>query len=175
MNFRHRSLEQIQVQWRSMKNTAKREYQNKNPKSAVPEGTELLDFMEEMQKEPILTRSHTRAPADNATTADINLKKEELDIDEDTPLAALPAAISEESSSLLQAQNSVGTAAGIDSNLSDSPQHSAAESQNESQHVTSIRQENSNNIQNNSKKQKKTQVQSGNKPKRQRSQNVSFL
>ncbi|XP_065369596.1 uncharacterized protein LOC135961886 [Calliphora vicina] len=92
LNFRHRSLEQIQVQWRSMKNSAKKEYQQKHPKSTSPlEGLQMLEFMEEMQKEPIMggTRSQTR----NSTIQN-SVKKELLDDmddeEEDTPLAALP-------------------------------------------------------------------------------------
>ncbi|KAI9583705.1 J domain-containing protein DDB_G0295729 [Glossina fuscipes] len=86
LNFRQRSLEQIQVQWRSMKNAAKKEYQQKNPKSSCAlEGLQMLEFMEEMQKEPVgSTRSQTR-------NLGVQNKKEPMDIDEeDTPLAALP-------------------------------------------------------------------------------------
>uniref|UniRef100_A0A1A9WI56 Regulatory protein zeste n=1 Tax=Glossina brevipalpis TaxID=37001 RepID=A0A1A9WI56_9MUSC len=86
LNFRQRSLEQIQVQWRSMKNAAKKEYQQKNPKStSALEGLQMLEFMEEMQKEPVgSTRSQTRSLG-------VQNKKEPMDIDEeDTPLAALP-------------------------------------------------------------------------------------
>ncbi|XP_073846744.1 uncharacterized protein [Musca autumnalis] len=92
LNFRHRSLEQIQVQWRSMKNSAKKEYQQKNPKStSMLEGIQMLEFMEEMLKEPAIggTRSQTRNSA-------IQIKKElldDLDEEDDTPLAALPATL----------------------------------------------------------------------------------
>lgn len=92
MNFRHRSLEQIQVQWRSMKNSAKKEYQLKNPKStSTLEGLQMLEFMEEMQKEPAIggTRSQTR-------NTNLQIKKEiidDLDEEDDTPLAALPATL----------------------------------------------------------------------------------
>lgn len=87
MNFRQRSLEQIQVQWRSMKNSAKREFQVKHPKVAGPlEGLQMLEFMEEMQKELVgATRSQTRSLGVQQH------KKESMEIDdEDTPLAALP-------------------------------------------------------------------------------------
>ncbi|KAI8127296.1 hypothetical protein CVS40_2904 [Lucilia cuprina] len=102
LNFRHRSLEQIQVQWRSMKNLAKKEYQQKHPKSTASqlEGLQMLEFMEEMQKEPIMggTRSQTR----NSTIQ--NSLKKELpddmeDEEEDTPLAALPNALLNHSNS----------------------------------------------------------------------------
>ncbi|XP_005186657.1 uncharacterized protein LOC101895434 [Musca domestica] len=92
LNFRHRSMEQIQVQWRSMKNSAKKEYQQKNPKSTnMLEGLQMLEFMEEMLKEPAIggTRSQTRNSA-------IQIKKElldDLDEEDDTPLAALPATL----------------------------------------------------------------------------------
>ncbi|XP_061386484.1 uncharacterized protein LOC133321414 [Musca vetustissima] len=92
LNFRHRSMEQIQVQWRSMKNSAKKEYQLKNPKSTnMLEGLPMLEFMEEMLKEPAIggTRSQTRNSA-------IQIKKElldDLDEEDDTPLAALPATL----------------------------------------------------------------------------------
>ncbi|XP_059224445.1 uncharacterized protein LOC106087964 [Stomoxys calcitrans] len=92
LNFRHRSLEQIQVQWRSMKNSAKKEYQQKYPKAtSMLDGMQMLEFMEEMQKEPAIggTRSQTR-------NSNIQMKKEQLDdLDEedDTPLAALPATL----------------------------------------------------------------------------------
>ncbi|XP_054739700.1 uncharacterized protein LOC129245523 [Anastrepha obliqua] len=83
-NFRHRSLEQIQVQWRSMKNTAKREYQQKNSNAGTLEGIAMIEFMEEMQKDPSNVRTHARSNG-------IIIKKELLSIDdEDTPLAALP-------------------------------------------------------------------------------------
>ncbi|KAH8321489.1 hypothetical protein KR074_006368 [Drosophila pseudoananassae] len=86
LNFRHRLLEQIQVQWRSMKNCAKREHQQKHPKSDALEGMRMIEFMEEMQKDPVSSRSQTRANTNGA------IKKELLDIDEDEdmPLAALP-------------------------------------------------------------------------------------
>lgn len=84
LNFRHRSLEQIQVQWRSMKNTAKREYQQKTPNAGTLEGLSMVEFMEEMQKDPNNSRPHGRSNG-------IIIKKELLSIDdEDTPLAALP-------------------------------------------------------------------------------------
>lgn len=86
LNFRHRLLEQIQVQWRSMKNSAKREHQQKQPKSEALEGMRMIEFMEELQKDPVSSRSQTRSGTNGA------LKKEllELDEDEDMPLAALP-------------------------------------------------------------------------------------
>ncbi|XP_039955815.1 uncharacterized protein LOC120771726 [Bactrocera tryoni] len=84
LNFRHRSLEQIQVQWRSMKNTAKREYQQKNPNAGTLEGLSMVEFMEDMQKDATNSRPHGRSNG-------IIIKKELLSIDdEDTPLAALP-------------------------------------------------------------------------------------
>uniref|UniRef100_W8BIG5 Regulatory protein zeste n=2 Tax=Ceratitis capitata TaxID=7213 RepID=W8BIG5_CERCA len=84
LNFRHRSLEQIQVQWRSMKNTAKREYQTKNPSAGTLEGMSMVEFMEEMQKDASTTRAHGRSNG-------VVIKKELLTIDdEDAPLAALP-------------------------------------------------------------------------------------
>ncbi|XP_017486829.1 PREDICTED: uncharacterized protein LOC108375236, partial [Rhagoletis zephyria] len=84
LNFRHRSLEQIQVQWRSMKNTAKREYQQKNPNAGTLEGLSMIEFMEEMQKDTNNVRTHARSNG-------IVIKKELLSIDdEDTPLASLP-------------------------------------------------------------------------------------
>ncbi|XP_075167061.1 uncharacterized protein LOC142239183 [Haematobia irritans] len=92
LNFRHRSMEQIQVQWRSMKNLAKKEYQQKNPKATTMlDGIQMLEFMEEMQKEPVIggTRSQTR-------NTNMQLKKElldDLDEEDDTPLAALPATL----------------------------------------------------------------------------------
>ncbi|XP_037953878.1 uncharacterized protein LOC119684132 [Teleopsis dalmanni] len=80
LNFRHRSLEQIQVQWRSMKNTAKREYQQKFKDSSL-DAFNLIDFMEELQKEPVSTRSHRLSGG----------KKDlSVDEDEDMPLASLP-------------------------------------------------------------------------------------
>lgn len=87
LNFRHRLLEQIQVQWRSMKNSAKREHQQKHPKAEALEGMRMIEFMEEMQKDPVTSRSQTRSANTNGT-----IKKELLDIDEDEdmPLAALP-------------------------------------------------------------------------------------
>jgi len=87
LNFRHRLLEQIQVQWRSMKNSAKREHQQKHPKTEALEGMRMIEFLEEMQKDPVTSRSQTRSANMNGT-----LKKELLDIDEDEdmPLAALP-------------------------------------------------------------------------------------
>ncbi|SPP73749.1 ABC transporter F family member 4 [Drosophila guanche] len=91
LNFRHRLLEQIQVQWRSMKNSAKREHQQKHPKSDPLEGMRMIEFMEEMQKDPVTARSQTRGANTNGGTVS-TLKKELLDIDEDEdmPLAALP-------------------------------------------------------------------------------------
>ncbi|BFG06050.1 ABC transporter F family member 4 [Drosophila madeirensis] len=91
LNFRHRLLEQIQVQWRSMKNSAKREHQQKHPKSDPLEGMRMIEFMEEMQKDPVTARSQTRGANTNGATVS-TLKKELLDIDEDEdmPLAALP-------------------------------------------------------------------------------------
>ncbi|KAH8370107.1 hypothetical protein KR093_002187, partial [Drosophila rubida] len=92
LNFRHRLLEQIQVQWRSMKNSAKREYQQKHPKSDVLEGMRMIEFMEELQKDPVSSRSQTRSSGTNGTV-NVPLKKEqllEMDEDEDMPLAALP-------------------------------------------------------------------------------------
>ncbi|XP_034478943.1 transcription factor SPT20 homolog [Drosophila innubila] len=91
LNFRHRLLEQIQVQWRSMKNSAKREYQQKHPKSEVLEGMRMIEFMEELQKDPVTSRSQTRSAATNGAV-NVPLKKEllEMDEDEDMPLAALP-------------------------------------------------------------------------------------
>lgn len=94
-------MEQIQVQWRSMKNSAKKEYQQKHPKTSIQlEGLQMLEFMEEMQKEPIMggTRSQTR----NSTIQ--NSIKKELpddmeDEEEDTPLAALPNALINHSNS----------------------------------------------------------------------------
>uniref|UniRef100_A0A0A1WTJ9 Regulatory protein zeste n=1 Tax=Zeugodacus cucurbitae TaxID=28588 RepID=A0A0A1WTJ9_ZEUCU len=84
LNFRHRSLEQIQVQWRSMKNTAKREFQQKTPNAGTLEGLSMVEFMEEMQKETTNSRPHARSNG-------VIIKKELLSIDdEDTPLAALP-------------------------------------------------------------------------------------
>ncbi|XP_016029491.2 uncharacterized protein LOC6736096 [Drosophila simulans] len=87
LNFRHRLLEQIQVQWRSMKNSAKREHQQKHPKTEALEGMRMIEFLEEMQKDPVTSRSQTRSANTNGS-----LKKELLDIDEDEdmPLAALP-------------------------------------------------------------------------------------
>ncbi|KAH8402397.1 hypothetical protein KR009_011835 [Drosophila setifemur] len=87
LNFRHRLLEQIQVQWRSMKNSAKREHQQKHPKSEALEGMRMIEFLEEMQKDPVSSRSQTRSANTNGA-----IKKELLDIDEDEdmPLAALP-------------------------------------------------------------------------------------
>ncbi|KAH8234179.1 hypothetical protein KR038_002822 [Drosophila bunnanda] len=87
LNFRHRLLEQIQVQWRSMKNSAKREHQQKHPKAEALEGMRMIEFMEEMQKDPVTSRSQTRSANTNGA-----IKKELLDIDEDEdmPLAALP-------------------------------------------------------------------------------------
>lgn len=93
LNFRHRLLEQIQVQWRSMKNSAKREYQQKHPKSEVLEGMRMIEFMEELQKDPVSSRSQTRSGGPNVNGAvNVPLKKEllEIDEDEDMPLAALP-------------------------------------------------------------------------------------
>lgn len=94
-------MEQIQVQWRSMKNSAKKEYQQKHPKSTSQlEGLQMLEFMEEMQKEPIMggTRSQTRN-----STIQHNIKKELQDDledeEEDTPLAALPSALLNHSNS----------------------------------------------------------------------------
>ncbi|XP_068144794.1 uncharacterized protein [Drosophila tropicalis] len=89
MNFRHRLLEQIQVQWRSMKNTAKREYQQKHPKGDALEGMRIIEFMEELHKDPVNSRSQTRG-APNGGVGGGGLKKEILDIDEDEdmPLAA---------------------------------------------------------------------------------------
>ncbi|XP_060654424.1 uncharacterized protein LOC132790024 [Drosophila nasuta] len=91
LNFRHRLLEQIQVQWRSMKNSAKREYQQKHPKSDVLEGMRMIEFMEELQKDPVSSRSQTRSSGTNGAV-NVPLKKEllEMDEDEDMPLAALP-------------------------------------------------------------------------------------
>ncbi|EDW32902.1 GL10227 [Drosophila persimilis] len=91
LNFRHRLLEQIQVQWRSMKNSAKREHQQKHPKSDPLEGMRMIEFMEELQKDPVTARSQTRGVNTNGATVS-TLKKELLDIDEDEdmPLAALP-------------------------------------------------------------------------------------
>ncbi|XP_017147583.1 uncharacterized protein LOC108159112 [Drosophila miranda] len=91
LNFRHRLLEQIQVQWRSMKNSAKREHQQKHPKSDPLEGMRMIEFMEELQKDPVTARSQTRGVNTNGGTVS-TLKKELLDIDEDEdmPLAALP-------------------------------------------------------------------------------------
>ncbi|XP_064542623.1 uncharacterized protein LOC135431415 [Drosophila montana] len=90
LNFRHRLLEQIQVQWRSMKNSAKREHQQKHPKSDALEGMRMIEFMEELQKDPVSSRSQTRSGTNGAVN--VPLKKEllELDEDEDMPLAALP-------------------------------------------------------------------------------------
>ncbi|EDW02238.1 uncharacterized protein LOC6560532 [Drosophila grimshawi] len=90
LNFRHRLLEQIQVQWRSMKNSAKREHQQKHPKSDALEGMRMIEFMEELQKDPVSSRSQTRSGTNGAVG--VPLKKEllELDEDEDMPLAALP-------------------------------------------------------------------------------------
>ncbi|XP_017061986.1 nuclear receptor corepressor 2 [Drosophila ficusphila] len=87
LNFRHRLLEQIQVQWRSMKNSAKREHQQKHPKADALEGMRMIEFLEEMQKDPVSSRSQTRSANSNGA-----VKKELLDIDEDEdmPLAALP-------------------------------------------------------------------------------------
>ncbi|XP_017070354.1 uncharacterized protein LOC108107363 [Drosophila eugracilis] len=87
LNFRHRLLEQIQVQWRSMKNSAKREHQQKHPKTEALEGMRMIEFLEEMQKDPVTSRSQTRSANTNGA-----VKKELLDIDEDEdmPLAALP-------------------------------------------------------------------------------------
>lgn len=87
LNFRHRLLEQIQVQWRSMKNSAKREHQQKHPKTEALEGMRMIEFLEEMQKDPVTSRSQTRSANTNGA-----LKKELMDIDEDEdmPLAALP-------------------------------------------------------------------------------------
>ncbi|XP_016972580.1 uncharacterized protein LOC108039915 [Drosophila rhopaloa] len=87
LNFRHRLLEQIQVQWRSMKNSAKREHQQKHPKAEALEGMRMIEFLEEMQKDPVTSRSQTRSANTNGV-----VKKELLDIDEDEdmPLAALP-------------------------------------------------------------------------------------
>lgn len=96
LNFRHRLLEQIQVQWRSMKNSAKREYQQKHPKSDALEGMRMIEFMEELQKDPVSSRSQTRSGGTNGAGAGainvVPLKKEllEMDEDEDMPLAALP-------------------------------------------------------------------------------------
>jgi len=75
------------VQWRSMKNSAKREHQQKHPKTEALEGMRMIEFLEEMQKDPVTSRSQTRSANMNGT-----LKKELLDIDEDEdmPLAALP-------------------------------------------------------------------------------------
>lgn len=81
-----------------MKNSAKKEYQQKNPKAIGPlEGLPMLEFMEEMQKEPAIggTRSQTR----NSNT---QIKKElcdDLDEEDDTPLAALPTTILNHSNS----------------------------------------------------------------------------
>ncbi|KAI8039858.1 hypothetical protein M5D96_007283 [Drosophila gunungcola] len=88
LNFRHRLLEQIQVQWRSMKNSAKREHQQKHPKAEALEGMRMIEFLEEMQKDPVTSRSQTRS----ANSTNGVAKKELLDIDEDEdmPLAALP-------------------------------------------------------------------------------------
>ncbi|KAH8269483.1 hypothetical protein KR018_003896 [Drosophila ironensis] len=89
LNFRHRLMEQIQVQWRSMKNSAKREHQQKHPKSETLEGMRMIEFMEEMQKDPVTSRSQTRSANTNGSV----VKKEpllDIDEDEDMPLAALP-------------------------------------------------------------------------------------
>ncbi|XP_030385058.1 uncharacterized protein LOC115632167 [Scaptodrosophila lebanonensis] len=94
LNFRHRMLEQIQVQWRSMKNSAKREHQQKHPKSDALEGMRMIEFMEELQKDPVTSRSQTRSNTNVNTNGGgaSSLKKEvlEMDEDEDMPLAALP-------------------------------------------------------------------------------------
>ncbi|XP_067631720.1 uncharacterized protein [Eurosta solidaginis] len=98
-NLCHRSLEQIQVQWRSMKNSAKREYQQKNSSNAgTLEGFSMIEFMEKMQKEvSINVRPHVRSNG-------ILIKKELLSIsDEDTPLAALPVSTTHTSEDTLQA------------------------------------------------------------------------
>ncbi|ALC40746.1 CG3548, partial [Drosophila busckii] len=93
LNFRHRLLEQIQVQWRSMKNSAKREHQQKHPKSEHLEGMRMIEFMEELQKDPVTSRSQTRSGTNGAANpGSVPLKKDliEIDEDEDMPLAALP-------------------------------------------------------------------------------------
>lgn len=94
-------MEQIQVQWRSMKNLAKKEYQQKHPKSNTQlEGLQMLEFMEEMQKEPVMggTRSQTRnSSIQNSIKKEITDDIE--DEEEDTPLAALPNALMNHSNS----------------------------------------------------------------------------
>lgn len=79
-----------------MKNSTKREYQQKHPKSDALEGMRMIEFMEELQKDPVSSRSQTRSGGTNGAGAGainvVPLKKELLDMDEDEdmPLAALP-------------------------------------------------------------------------------------
>lgn len=65
-----------------MKNSAKREYQQKHPKSEVLEGMRMIEFMEELQKDPVTSRSQTRSAATNGAV-NVPLKKELLELDED--------------------------------------------------------------------------------------------